>query len=179
MVEKHNSTKVHCLRNSEWIDVWSRDLVPGDVIHVPPGGCSLPADCCLLTGECIVDEGMLTGESIPVIKSPLKVGFSGRTLGPYGYEWYLEVPSWNPDKATNRNYIPEEDRNVTLFGGTTVLQTRTSAGTKCTGMVVRTGYQTARGRLVQSILFPKQIDMKLQNDAINFVGLMGIIALIG
>ena len=46
-------------------------------------------------------------------------------------------------------------------------------------MVVRTGYQTARGRLVQSILFPKQIDMKLQNDAINFVGLMGIIALIG
>ena len=85
----------------------------------------------------------------------------------------------NPDKATNRNYIPEEDRNVTLFGGTTVLQTRTTAGTKCTGMVVRTGYQTARGRLVQSILFPKQIDMKLQNDAINFVGLMGIIALIG
>ena len=85
----------------------------------------------------------------------------------------------NPDKATNRNYIPEEDRNVTLFGGTTVLQTRTTAATKCTGMVVRTGYQTARGRLVQSILFPKQIDMKLQNDAINFVGLMGIIALIG
>ena len=129
MVEKHNSTKVHCLRNSEWIDVWSRDLVPGDVIHVPPGGCTLPADCCLLTGECIVDEGMLTGESIPVIKSPLK--------------------------ATNKNYMPEEDRNVTLFGGTTVLQTRTSSGTKCTGMVVRTGYQTARGRLVQSILFPK------------------------
>ena len=90
MVEKHNSTKVHCLRNSEWIDVWSRDLVPGDVIHVPPGGCTLPADCCLLTGECIVDEGMLTGESIPVIKSPLKVGFSGRTLGPNGFEWSLE-----------------------------------------------------------------------------------------
>ena len=90
MVEKHNSTKVHCLRNSEWIDVWSRDLVPGDVIHVPPGGCTLPADCCLLTGECIVDEGMLTGESIPVIKSPLKVGFSGQTSGPYGYEWSLE-----------------------------------------------------------------------------------------
>ena len=80
MVEKHNSTKVHCLRNSEWIDVWSRDLVPGDVIHVPPGGCTLPADCCLLTGECIVDEGMLTGESIPVIKSPLKLGFTGRTV---------------------------------------------------------------------------------------------------
>ena len=90
MVEKHNSTKVHCLRNSEWIDVWSRDLVPGDVIHVPPGGCTLPADCCLLTGECIVDEGMLTGESIPVIKSPLKVGFSGRSLGPNGFEWSLE-----------------------------------------------------------------------------------------
>ena len=41
------------------------------------------------------------------------------------------------------------------------------------------GYQTARGRLVQSILFPKPVEMKLQNDAIHFVMLMGVISLIG
>lgn len=34
-------------------------LVPGDVIAVVTG--VLPADCVLLTGECIVDENMLTG----------------------------------------------------------------------------------------------------------------------
>ena len=45
--------------------------------------------------------------------------------------------------------------------------------------VVRTSYQTARGRLVQSILFPKPIDSRLNNDAISFVMLMGVIALIG
>ena len=72
MVEKNNTSKVHCKRNGEWIDVWACSLVPCDVINIPRGGCTLPADCCLLTGECIVNEGMLTGESVPVMKSSIK-----------------------------------------------------------------------------------------------------------
>jgi len=32
---------------------------------------SMPCDLILLTGSCIVNESMLTGESIPVIKNQL------------------------------------------------------------------------------------------------------------
>lgn len=47
------------LRGGVFRPLPSTALVPGDVVAVVPG--TLPADCVLLTGECIVDENMLTG----------------------------------------------------------------------------------------------------------------------
>lgn len=48
----------------------SSELVPGDVIEIPEM-TSMPCDLALLTGSCIVNESMLTGESIPVIKNSI------------------------------------------------------------------------------------------------------------
>src|SRR5688572_16838481 len=48
----------------------SECLVPGDVFEVPEN-CNIPCDAILLTGSCIVNESMLTGESVPVIKAAL------------------------------------------------------------------------------------------------------------
>jgi magnesium-transporting ATPase (P-type) len=52
--------QVDVLRGGRFLSVPSTELVPGEVIAVVPG--TLPCDCVLLTGECIVDENMLTGE---------------------------------------------------------------------------------------------------------------------
>jgi cation-transporting ATPase 13A2 len=52
------------------IDIDSTHLVPGDVIEIPEN-LSMPCDFALLSGTCIVNESMLTGESIPVIKNAL------------------------------------------------------------------------------------------------------------
>ena len=57
---------------NELKDVDSTELVPGDVVEIPEN-CSIPCDICLLTGSCIVNEAMLTGESIPVIKNALPI----------------------------------------------------------------------------------------------------------
>jgi cation-transporting ATPase 13A3/4/5 len=51
--------QVEVLRGGSFKLMPSQTLVPGDVIAVVPG--TLPADCALLNGECIVDENMLTG----------------------------------------------------------------------------------------------------------------------
>lgn len=51
--------QVEVLRGGRFMSLPSTVLVPGDVIAVVTG--VLPADCVLLSGECIVDENMLTG----------------------------------------------------------------------------------------------------------------------
>ena len=53
--------------NQEFQRVSSAVLVPGDIIRVPQN-CSMPCDAVLLKGQSIMNESMLTGESIPVIK---------------------------------------------------------------------------------------------------------------
>jgi cation-transporting ATPase 13A3/4/5 len=55
---------------SRLTEINSCDLVPGDIIEIPEN-CSMPCDLALLSGTCIVNESMLTGESIPVIKNPV------------------------------------------------------------------------------------------------------------
>lgn len=46
---------------SEYHDICSDDLVPGDIISIPRQGCTMQCDAVLLTGNCIVNESMLTG----------------------------------------------------------------------------------------------------------------------
>lgn len=36
-------------------------LVPGDIIEIPSSGCTMQCDAVLLSGNCILDEAMLTG----------------------------------------------------------------------------------------------------------------------
>ena len=43
-------------------EVDSEDLVPGDVLVIPKNGMSMPCDAALLSGNCIVNEAMLTGK---------------------------------------------------------------------------------------------------------------------
>lgn len=50
------------------VEVNSIELAPGDVIEIP-SNTFMPCDIALLSGSCIVNESMLTGESIPVIKN--------------------------------------------------------------------------------------------------------------
>jgi cation-transporting ATPase 13A3/4/5 len=46
-------------------------LVPGDILLIPPRGCILQCDAILMTGTVIVNEAMLTGESMPITKVAL------------------------------------------------------------------------------------------------------------
>lgn len=48
----------------------SSELLPGDVIVIPQKKV-LPCDLVILTGNVIVNEAMITGESVPVMKFSL------------------------------------------------------------------------------------------------------------
>ncbi|MBI1963954.1 MAG: HAD-IC family P-type ATPase, partial [Candidatus Rokubacteria bacterium] len=53
------------LRDGEWVRRPAEQLVPGDVIRLPLGAL-VPADGRVVSGSVLVDQSMLTGESIPV-----------------------------------------------------------------------------------------------------------------
>ncbi|KAK3592581.1 hypothetical protein CHS0354_018848 [Potamilus streckersoni] len=147
-----------CRENEEFEDVSSEDLVPGDVIEIPHTGCILQCDAVLISGNCIVNESMLTGESVPITKTPL-------------------TNTWNGNSEPMFS-IKEHARHV-LFCGTRVIQTRYYGSKKVKAVVIRTGFYTAKGELVRSILYPKPVDFKFNRDTYFFVGVLGLIAGVG
>jgi Cu+-exporting ATPase len=48
-------------------EILSELVQRGDMMVVKPG-CKIPTDGVVITGNCAVDESMITGESIPVSK---------------------------------------------------------------------------------------------------------------
>jgi H+-transporting ATPase len=66
-------------RDSSWLVVPARDLVPGDIVRVRPGDI-IPADLKLLTGALTVDQSALTGESKDAEKAPAEVLSSGSVV---------------------------------------------------------------------------------------------------
>ena len=62
------SCEVRVWRNGFWKQIESSELVPGDVFEVDPSLNVMPCDALLINGECVINESMLTGESVPVTK---------------------------------------------------------------------------------------------------------------
>jgi len=55
-------------RGGEEIEIKLEELIPGDIVIIKPGG-KIPADGNIISGNSVIDESMVTGESIPVEKS--------------------------------------------------------------------------------------------------------------
>ncbi|XP_058170497.1 polyamine-transporting ATPase 13A3 [Anopheles ziemanni] len=132
----------------------TRLLVPGDVLEIPATGCTMQCDAVLLSGNCILDESMLTGESVPVTKTPLPL---------------------RRDLIYNR----KEHARHTLFCGTRVIQTRYIGSEKVLVKVLNTGNITAKGGLIRSILYPPPVDYKFEKDSYKFITVLGIVAFCG
>uniref|UniRef100_A0A8U7M769 Cation-transporting ATPase n=1 Tax=Corvus moneduloides TaxID=1196302 RepID=A0A8U7M769_CORMO len=136
----------------------SHHLVPGDMMILKEGKTLLPCDAILVSGQCTVNESMLTGESIPVTKTHL--------------------PQTDNSKPW-RVYCAEDYKKHVLFCGTEVIQTKADDRGVVKAVVLRTGFNTAKGDLVRSILYPKPMNFKLYRDALRFLMCLIAFAAIG
>ncbi len=156
-----------------WKQLNSEDLVPGDIVDLGAkyGDASadsfghrlietLPCDLVLLEGDCIVNESMLTGESVPVVKSAVSRADLSDVL------------------AAGNGDLARLDKNV-LYSGTKLIRVRPGASNATRALVIRTGFSTAKGSLVRQMLFPRPISHKFYRDAFYFIGNLFIIATIG
>lgn len=65
LLRKRLSTKARVLRDGRWQSVPAANLVPGDRVHLRMGDLS-PADIRIDSGNILLDQSALTGESVPV-----------------------------------------------------------------------------------------------------------------
>lgn len=134
-------TDCEVLRDSQWVTVDSSELAPGDVVRIKAHDWSLPADMLLLSGAVITNESGLTGESMPVRK--------------------FTAGSAEPGQA----YDPHTHARNTLFAGTNVLQAKAEGeGEEVAAMVTATGIDTGKGELIASILYPKAMVFKYDEE---------------
>jgi len=146
------------LRNGAALpDIDCSALVPGDALVLPRGGCTMNCDAVLLTGAAIVNEAMLTGESVPVTKSALP----------------------RLEDGSDETFNPETHKRHTIFAGTQVIQTRFYGDQEVVAVVVRTGFHTSKGELIRSILFPRPMDFQFYRDSVRFIMVLFSIATVG
>lgn len=106
-----------------------------------------------------------TGESVPVSKVP------------------CTNESLEALNLASSSILPELARHF-LFCGTKIVRARRpqdGAEEEAVGLalVVRTGFNTTKGALVRSMLFPKPSGFKFYRDSFYYISVMGLIAACG
>ena len=114
------------------------DLVPGQIIKIKEDDV-LPCDCLLLDGFCSCIESSLTGESSSIMKYKL------------------------PKNSAIFNY--SENQKSYLFCGTKI---ENCFPNELKALVIGTGFNTQRGNLIQSVLFPRKSNYNFYKENITF-----------
>ena len=147
-------------RDKSWTKIQSDELLPGDIISVArqQTETNVPADILLVRGTCIMNEAMLSGESTPLLKESIAL---------------LE-----PQEAID---VDGAHKNAVLFSGTKLLQATNGGGDTpdggCLGVVLRTGFGTAQGQLVRTMIFSTERVSANNLESFLFIGFLLIFAI--
>lgn len=184
---------VHVFRNSEWQIVNSDSLLPGDRIALETDGdLTVPCDFLLLSGKCIVNEAMISGESTPMLKEAIiiednpnqildikdtdrgSVLFSGTKLLQVTNTSSLYLDDDSSTISTSEVLGSETDFSITTNSSTDI---KLRDNKKCVGRVLRTGFGTLQGKLVRTMVFSSERMSANNLEAFAFILFLLIFAL--
>eukprot|EP00005_Dracoamoeba_jomungandri_P014729 CAMPEP_0174265524 /NCGR_PEP_ID=MMETSP0439-20130205/26811_1 /TAXON_ID=0 /ORGANISM="Stereomyxa ramosa, Strain Chinc5" /LENGTH=974 /DNA_ID=CAMNT_0015352025 /DNA_START=478 /DNA_END=3399 /DNA_ORIENTATION=+ len=143
-------------RNKKWEYLKYDQLLPGDIIALARsrGETICPCDLLLLYGSCVVDESMLTGESIPQLKESIE----------------------RRSKSEIFSMKNDTDRLHVIYGGTSIVKHTPSinptliapnGGVIC--YVLRTGFYTTQGKLLRTIIYSSKRVTANTKETLSFI----------
>ena len=136
------------------VQIDSTELVPGDVFEIPEEGLEMPCDAILISGDVIVKESKLTGDSTPVMKERMN----------------------SNEDIFDTNKLEYEKH--TLFTGTKIILKRKVGIDEPKAIVFRTGFETFEGNVIADILNADEDDQNFTRDSIKYIIIMGILTII-
>jgi Ca2+-transporting ATPase len=152
-LRKLTALKARVIRDGKEVEVYSRELVPGDIILLETGD-KVPADSRLIeVAKLKVDESSLTGESIPVSK----------------------------DLSILKKEVPIAERKNMVFMSTIITRGRAKAVVVETGMNTEIGKIATMVQDVGEKLTPLQVKLKEFGRWLGFVtiGICMVVFLVG
>lgn len=76
LLKQRLALRVRARRDGDWCEIAAAELVLGDIVQVSLGGV-VPADLRLVSGMVLLDQSMLTGESLPAEIGSSKTAYAG------------------------------------------------------------------------------------------------------
>lgn len=149
-------------RNGLVEEVLSSELLAGDLLFLDDSDPYIPCDAVITNGEALVDESLLTGETSPVNKDD---------IADQSYEDGVRI--------MNNGTVKDSAKSSILYAGTSLLRCRGRHGKPAMAIVIRTGFNTTKGSLVQSIMFPRPDNFAFYSDSVVFICIMSVIAFFG
>ncbi|KAL3942258.1 MAG: hypothetical protein SGBAC_003528 [Bacillariaceae sp.] len=162
---------------SGWVRIGTSEIVPGDIISCKEATARkgrniahhrkqhlnrVPADILILSGDVVVDESLLTGESVPQLKTCME------------------------DISTDQSLDLQEHKQSICFGGTNLLVANEGGDMRfpaapdrgVIGVVLRTGFETAQGSLLRTMAHTqKSVDGIHTKDTYIFILLLLLCAI--
>jgi len=126
-----------------------KDLVPGEIYELTNEISIIPCDSILISGVAIVNEFIITGESLPVYKTSLS---SSNNI--FNYE--------------------NNERNI-LYSGSKMIQSFSSSNLNGENnkypkaLVIGTSFMTQKGNIIRSIIFQEKENNKFNNNIYKYI----------
>ena len=144
------ATSARALRDGRWVALPAHELVPGDLVELRAGD-AVPADGLVQSGEqLLLDESMLSGESLPVAKQPF-------------------VPAGDADAA--RQWVAAGTR---LLAGTARVRIAYTGGETVYGQIVRLAVQGSHARTPLQLAIARLVATLLMAAVVICLLLAGI-----
>jgi cation-transporting ATPase 13A1 len=194
------SVPVLAFRDNRWTTTTTNDLVPGDVIAIcrtsmgaAPGQLgvtvandTIPCDCLILRGSAVANEATLTGESVPQMKDAISADYSAARC-PLDIDGVHRVHVlFSGTSLINAAPTKQGDGRGGGGGGGSrgggggdgVDSIPSPPNNGCLCYVLRTGFNSSQGELVQMIEFSTQRVSSSNRETFAALGLLLCFALV-